>query len=176
MTAWHHTVLALLFLVLGCCVGSFLNVCVYRVPRSLSLFRPRSRCPGCLTAIRARDNLPVLGWLLLRGRCRHCGGAISPRYAAIELTVGLLFAGLYLAAVGLARGDLWEQAGAWIVLTSLLAAWTVIGLAVVVALVGYDTQWGLRAPDARAWHRGAGREVDPSRAGRSPAADPGSTR
>jgi leader peptidase (prepilin peptidase)/N-methyltransferase len=77
---------------LGLLVGSFLNVVVHRLPRRESLVRPRSRCPGCGEAIRARDNLPVVSWLLLRGRCRSCGKAISPRYPALELACGALFA------------------------------------------------------------------------------------
>jgi leader peptidase (prepilin peptidase)/N-methyltransferase len=80
----------------GLVVGSYLNVVVYRLPRGLSTVRPRSRCPGCGTPIRVRDNVPVLSWLLLGGRCRDCKTAISWRYPAIEATVGLLFAGCAL--------------------------------------------------------------------------------
>lgn len=81
---------------LGLIVGSFLNVVVHRVPRGESIVRPSSRCPGCQAEIAPRDNIPVLSWLLLRGRCRHCSQPISPRYPAIELATGVLFA---LAAV-----------------------------------------------------------------------------
>ncbi len=140
MTSSHHAVLALLFLIVGGCVGSFLNVCVYRIPRAMSVFRPRSRCPRCLTPIGARDNVPVLGWLILAGKCRHCRGWISPRYAIVELTVGLLFAAVYLVAIGIATGDVWERVGASRVLAGLLAAWSVISLVVVVALLSTDTR------------------------------------
>jgi leader peptidase (prepilin peptidase) / N-methyltransferase len=140
MTASHHAVLALLFLIVGGCVGSFLNVCVYRVPRSMSLLRPRSQCPRCRTPIRARDNIPVLGWLILAGKCRHCRGWISPRYAIVELTVGLFFAAVYLVAIRIATVDVWERVGAWRVLAGLLAAWTAISLVVVAALLGSDTR------------------------------------
>lgn len=75
----------------GAALGSFLNVCVYRLPEGLSVVRPRSRCPSCETPIRARDNLPVLGWLLLRGRCRACGARISAQYPLVELTVAALW-------------------------------------------------------------------------------------
>jgi leader peptidase (prepilin peptidase)/N-methyltransferase len=76
--------------VLGAVVGSFLNVVAYRLPRSESLVSPPSRCPGCGTAIKPYDNVPVLGWLLLRGRCRQCRDAISVRYPVVEaLTAGL---------------------------------------------------------------------------------------
>lgn len=108
-------------LVLGCAmvgllIGSFLNVVVWRVPRGESVVSPPSACPGCQTPIRPRDNVPVAGWLLLKGRCRDCQAPISARYPVVELaTAGLLVvmalrfgldpvlpAYLYLAAVGLA--------------------------------------------------------------------------
>jgi leader peptidase (prepilin peptidase)/N-methyltransferase len=75
---------------LGATVGSFLNVVAYRLPRGESLVRPGSRCPGCATAIKPYDNLPVLGWLLLRGRCRTCKIRISPQYPIVEATCALL--------------------------------------------------------------------------------------
>jgi leader peptidase (prepilin peptidase)/N-methyltransferase len=79
--------------VFGAAVGSFLNVVVYRLPRRESLISPSSRCPGCGTPIKPYDNIPVIGWLLLRGRCRACGEAISPRYPMIEaLTAALAVA------------------------------------------------------------------------------------
>ncbi len=77
---------------IGLVVGSYLNVVVYRLPRGQSTVRPRSACPGCGEPIAARDNIPVLSYLLLRGRCRHCEAPISPRYPAVELLMGLLFA------------------------------------------------------------------------------------
>jgi len=81
---------ALLAFVSGLCLGSFLNVAIHRLPLGLSLVRPRSRCPRCEHAIRPWHNLPLLGWLLLRGRCADCGAAISPRYPLVELAGGLL--------------------------------------------------------------------------------------
>jgi leader peptidase (prepilin peptidase) / N-methyltransferase len=79
--------------ILGAIIGSFLNVVAYRLPRSKSLVTPGSQCPGCDTPIKAYDNVPVLGWLLLRGRCRTCRAAISPRYPAVEaLTAALAVA------------------------------------------------------------------------------------
>lgn len=71
-------------LALGLAVGSFLNVVAHRVPLGLSLVRPASRCPRCEAPIRPRDNVPVLGWLLLRGRCRACAAPIPPRYPLVE--------------------------------------------------------------------------------------------
>ncbi|HYP13681.1 MAG TPA: prepilin peptidase [Bryobacteraceae bacterium] len=77
----------------GLLIGSFLNVCVYRWPRDLSVMRPsRSYCPGCNQTIAWYDNIPVLSWLLLRARCRHCGTGISWRYPLVELLTGLSFA------------------------------------------------------------------------------------
>ncbi len=76
---------------LGACLGSFLNVVIYRLPAGLKLGSPPSRCPVCETRIERRDNVPIIGWLRLRGRCRTCGTKISPRYPIIELLVGLLF-------------------------------------------------------------------------------------
>jgi leader peptidase (prepilin peptidase)/N-methyltransferase len=79
--------------VVGAALGSFLNVCVHRWPLGQSVVRPRSRCPGCGREIAWHDNVPVLGWLLLRGRCRGCGSRISAQYPLIELLVGLIWAG-----------------------------------------------------------------------------------
>src|ERR1700677_1371889 len=79
--------------VLGLAIGSFLNVVIYRVPRDESIVSPRSACPSCHTPIRERDNIPVVSWLLLRGRCRHCQATISVRYPLVELACGGLFAG-----------------------------------------------------------------------------------
>lgn len=76
---------------LGLAVGSFLNVVAHRVPAGLSLSRPPSRCPACSAPIRARHNIPVLGWLVLRGRCADCGAPISVRYPLVEALTGVLF-------------------------------------------------------------------------------------
>jgi leader peptidase (prepilin peptidase)/N-methyltransferase len=102
-------------LLLGLVVGSFANVCVYRLPRGESVVRPPSRCPGCGTRIAARDNVPVLGWLRLRGRCRSCGASISWRYPAVEAANGLLWLGLAAAFGPSAR-----TAAAMVLVTALL--------------------------------------------------------
>ena len=88
---------------LGAVVGSFLNVVAYRLPRGESVSKPRSRCPGCGKQIRAYDNVPVLSWLLLRGRCRDCGEPISPRYPLVEAGTAVL-----CALVVVAKGLEWE--------------------------------------------------------------------
>ncbi len=86
----------------GLVVGSFLNVVAYRVPQGRSVVRPGSACPACGTAIRPRDNLPVVSWLILRGRCRACGTRIPLRYPVVELGSGVLF-----AATALLVGPSW---------------------------------------------------------------------
>src|SRR3954451_16420393 len=102
--------------VFGLLIGAFLNVVVWRVPRGESVVHPPSHCPACDAPIAPRDNIPLLSWLLLRGRCRSCGAPISARYPLVELLTAVLFAGLaawfgpvaqlpaflYLAAVGVA--------------------------------------------------------------------------
>jgi leader peptidase (prepilin peptidase) / N-methyltransferase len=80
---------------LGLSFGSFLNVCIYRLPLGLSVVTPRSACPRCKRAIAFYDNLPVISWLVLRGRCRNCKTRISARYLFIELLTGILFLGCY---------------------------------------------------------------------------------
>ena len=111
--------------VFGATVGSFLNVVAYRLPRRESLVRPGSRCPGCATAIKPYDNLPVVGWLLLRGRCRTCAMSISPRYPLVEgITAALAVA---------------------VVLTKHSAAEIVLGL-VLVARARPDCSDRSRAP------------------------------
>jgi leader peptidase (prepilin peptidase) / N-methyltransferase len=87
--------MALAIFVFGLAFGSFLNVCIYRLPRGLSVVTPRSACPQCKQPIAFYDNFPVLSWLILGGRCRHCQTKISPRYLIIELLTGLLFLACY---------------------------------------------------------------------------------
>jgi leader peptidase (prepilin peptidase)/N-methyltransferase len=108
--------------VYGLVLGSFLNVVIWRVPRRESIVTPRSHCPACDTQIAARDNIPLMSWLVLRGRCRHCGNAISIRYPLVELFTGVLF-----AAVGARFAHSWALP-AFLVLTGALIAISVIDL------------------------------------------------
>jgi prepilin signal peptidase PulO-like enzyme (type II secretory pathway) len=143
MTICHHAVLVLFWLVLGSCIGSFLNVCIHRIPRGMSLLRPRSRCPACGATILARHNLPILGWLILGGRCRECRGPIPSRYPAVELGVGVLFALPYIVAVTMCAGDPWERIGPAPLLGLLAASWTISGFGVFAMLLGRDNQAAL---------------------------------
>jgi leader peptidase (prepilin peptidase)/N-methyltransferase len=107
----------------GTVLGSFLNVVIYRVPLQESLVKPGSRCPSCGTSIHWYDNVPVLSWLFLGGRCRACGSAISPRYLVVEAMTGVLF--------GLAA---WRFDMDW----PLLVAWAFISAMIAVAFIDYD--------------------------------------
>lgn len=93
MDSSHALLIALLALV-GLAVGSFLNVVIARVPESLSVISPRSRCPRCETELTNRDNIPLLSWVILRGRCRTCAARISARYPLVELGTAVVWAGL----------------------------------------------------------------------------------
>jgi leader peptidase (prepilin peptidase)/N-methyltransferase len=113
-----------LVLALGCAIGSFLNVVVYRLPAGLSLLYPPSRCPHCLHPLGKTENVPVLGWFWLRGRCRWCRAAISPRYPLVEALTGSLFMLIFWH-----YGWTWQTPGYWL-LASLL---------VVLTLIDWDT-------------------------------------
>jgi leader peptidase (prepilin peptidase)/N-methyltransferase len=136
MTWWQLATLAGFGFVLGSSVGSFLNVCIWRLPRGESLIRPGSRCPKCGAAISARDNVPVLGWLILRGRCRNCAGPISPRYPLVEAAVGLLFAGVFVADLS---PDPFER-GALSTLALLACHMTLVAVLVTVAMIARDAR------------------------------------
>lgn len=100
----------------GAAVGSFLNVCIARLPEGLSVIRPRSRCPMCGSSIRWYDNLPILSWLWLRGRCRDCGETIPILYPLVEVAAGIVWGGLALF-----YGPSWEALVGAVLLSLLLA-------------------------------------------------------
>jgi len=113
----------------GCCIGSFLNVVVYRLPRDRSIITPPSSCPSCGKQIRFYDNIPLISWLLLGAKCRYCKAPISPRYFIIELLSGLIFVGVFILyfRTGVRGGIGSFPGGGWLIyLVSiiLLAAFT----------------------------------------------------
>jgi leader peptidase (prepilin peptidase)/N-methyltransferase len=119
--------------IVGACIGSFLNVVAWRLPRQESLVRPGSHCPHCGSQLRWFENIPLLSWILQRGRCRHCGGAIALRYPAVEA----LTAGLFVAA-GLAIPS---GLGAAPPLLVLLAGWLLVALLLPLVLIDLDHLW-----------------------------------
>lgn len=117
---YYLYVVALLF---GLVIGSFLNVVIYRLPRHESLVRPGSHCPGCGSPVRWYDNVPVVSWLVLRGRCRDCKTPISIRYPLVEALTGMLFA-----------VAMWRLDVSW----QLLVAWAFVAALVAIAFIDYD--------------------------------------
>ncbi len=106
---------AIVFL-FGSAIGSFLNVVIYRLPAGLSLLSPPSRCPHCLHRLKKHENVPVFGWLWLRGRCSHCGAKIAIRYPLVEAATGLLFLLIFWQF-----GLTWQTVGYWTLASWLLA-------------------------------------------------------
>jgi leader peptidase (prepilin peptidase) / N-methyltransferase len=142
---------------LGLAVGSFLNVVIHRVPRGQSLIRPGSQCPHCGAAVRNRHNIPVLGWLLLRGRCADCRAPISARYPLVEAGTAALF-----VAVAARFGWSWELP-AYLYLAAVAIALALIDLDVkrlpdTIVLPSYSVALLLLAPAMiaeRSWSAGA---------------------
>lgn len=122
---WHirFVVIAFVFLI-GIVIGSFLNVCISRIPEGLSIVAPASRCPRCEKPIKPYDNVPVLGWIWLRGKCRSCGLPISVMYPLVELATGLLFVECYLS-FGITQLTI-----KWLVLTCLIVVLTITDIRV----------------------------------------------
>jgi leader peptidase (prepilin peptidase) / N-methyltransferase len=110
-------------LLFGLVIGSFLNVAIYRVPRHESLVRPASHCPGCGTTIRGYDNIPVVSWLLLHGRCRSCHNPISARYPLVESLTGVAFLAAFLI-IGISP--------------AVFLAWVFIAVLVTLGFIEHD--------------------------------------
>ena len=138
---------------IGACIGSFLNVVAYRTPRGMSVVWKPSHCPRCGHDIRPRDNLPVLGWLLLRGRCRDCQAPISPRYAIVEAAMGaafftLAYVELFSGAANVPGGPFLDAADSWntvwnpnwTVLRIYIYHCTLLSLLMAMALIDQDRQ------------------------------------
>lgn len=131
--------ISLVFL-LGASIGSFLNVVVYRIPHGLSVVKPRSYCPGCKTAIPSWQNIPILSWLILRGKCASCSMKISPRYFLVECAMGALalalffdFAGHDLSAEKLVQLDLVSE-----VLSPFIVYTCFVGTLVAISFIDLD--------------------------------------
>jgi len=92
----YYGIEIVLIFVLGLIVGSFSNVCIYRIPRNESIIYPASHCPKCRTTIKPIDNIPLLSYILLKGRCRHCKNKISTQYPLVEFLTGLIYLMIYL--------------------------------------------------------------------------------
>lgn len=128
---------------IGSCVGSFLNVLAYRLPRKISVIFPPSRCPVCLHAIRWFDNVPVIGWLALRGRCRDCRAPISARYPAVEALVGVAFATLALpvlfgGTIHPATAELSAEQQLFSILAKYMAQVLLLCTLIAAALIEWD--------------------------------------
>ncbi len=174
---WPVLVCAAVF---GLVIGSFLNVCVYRWPLGKSVVRPRSRCPGCDQPIAWHDNIPILSWLVLRGRCRRCGTRISVQYPLVELATALIFVaaaarfGLSLEALRMAAfltlllGIALTDAQHMVIPDQLSLGGTALGLgfaavpggfplldAVLGAALGYGFFWLIKLVAERAFRKPA---------------------
>ena len=124
---FYETLFAAFAFILGACIGSFLNVCIYRMPLGLSVNEPkRSFCPSCKYQIPLHHNIPLVTWLVLRGKCAHCGGRISFRYFGVELLTGLLFLAVWLKE--------WP-AGAWVL---ALPYWIMSALLIVATFIDFE--------------------------------------
>ena len=120
---WQSQQVILLFVfLLGLVIGSFLNVCILRIPADKSIVTPSSKCPKCGKAIAPYDNIPVVSWMVLGGKCRNCKTKISAMYPAVELLTGLLFVGCYLAF------GLTIDALKWAIFAALLVVLTITDL------------------------------------------------
>ena len=119
--------------ILGALIGSFLNVVIWRIPRRESIVSPASHCPRCDAQIRRRDNIPVLSWLILRGKCRDCGAPISARYPAVELGTGVFFAAV----------TWWLLASTDEIATGYMIAATALALAAFLFLAAISVALGL---------------------------------
>jgi len=126
--------LAVAAALIGACVGSFLNVVAWRLPREESLLRPGSHCPRCGHFLAWFENLPVLGWLLLRGRCRHCHQSIAVRYPLLEL----LTSGLFVAMLPARPTGMGAAPDPWLL---LFAGWLLVSWLLPLVLIDLDRLW-----------------------------------
>jgi leader peptidase (prepilin peptidase) / N-methyltransferase len=136
-----NVVVVVVAALLGVAIGSFLNVVVWRVPRGENLSRPASHCPNCDHVIRHRDNIPVLSWLILRGKCRDCSAPISVRYPAVETATAILFIAVATWAVTTgALGQVGTVSSTLAMLLALAAYLYLAAISIALALIDIETQ------------------------------------
>ena len=117
---------------IGCCIGSFLNVIVYRLPNDLSIIKPRSFCPNCKNKLSWRENIPLLSWLIQRGKCIHCSTSISVKYPLIELTTAILFVLFVNSSPSLYSSSSYLS-------FNIFFSWLYISLLICISLIDIDS-------------------------------------
>ena len=120
--------------VIGTCIGSFLNVIIYRFPNDLSIIKPRSFCPKCNTQLKWRENIPLLSWFIQRGKCKTCKTTISFRYPLIELLTGFLFI-IFLNS----SPSLYASSSNWFF--NICFSWIFLSLLICISLIDIDCFW-----------------------------------
>ena len=119
---------------IGCCIGSFLNVIVYRLPNNFSIVKPRSFCPKCKTNLSWRENIPIISWLIQRGKCIHCGTSISINYPLIELVTAILFV-LFVNS----SPSLYSSSSN--LLFNVFFSWFFLSLLICISFIDIDCYW-----------------------------------
>jgi leader peptidase (prepilin peptidase)/N-methyltransferase len=124
MDIWIDITVNVFIFIFGASIGSFINVVAYRLPAQLSILWPPSRCPSCIKKLKSYDNIPILGWLWLKGRCRYCKNKISPRYLVVEVFTGIIFLAVH-----------------WVFQTPILVIgyWTFCSWLLALSLIDLDT-------------------------------------
>ena len=135
MDSAFYTIFAAFSFATGACVASFLNVVAWRLPRGESIVSPPSHCPKCNTPIKWWQNIPILSWLALRGKCAKCREPISPRYIIVEAIGGVLFLAAFMRLMG---DGFYKAEDLAIILTSLVAGWIWISLMIVGSVIDFD--------------------------------------
>ncbi|MDC3168142.1 prepilin peptidase [Prochlorococcus sp. AH-716-D22] len=119
---------------IGCCIGSFLNVVVYRLPNDLSIVKPRSFCPKCKTKLSWRENIPLISWLIQSGKCINCGTTISLKYPLIELTTAILFVFFVNSSPSLYSSSSYLP-------FNIFFSWLFLSLLICISLIDIDSFW-----------------------------------
>ena len=120
--------------VMGICIGSFLNVVVYRLPNDISIIKPRSFCPKCKTKLTWRENIPLISWFIQRGRCKNCNTFISIRYPLVELITAILF-------VVFIKSSPYLYGFSFNLIFNIFFSWLFLSLLICIALIDIETFW-----------------------------------